>query len=417
MLFSYRNNKYFDVLLPRTSGELRGVWVTTVRNNDFPSPRVFENGFNMDLFKSEFQSILATCKEFNLNALFFQVRPEGDAFYPSTINPWSQYLTGKQGVAPGVADFDPLAYVIEATHDAGMEFHAWLNPYRLSPSNIKSNTKEEALAKLTPEHYGNHHQDWVYFYNGQIYLNPGVPAVNEFIVKTVAEILKNYNVDAIHLDDFFYPYPYLYEGKMHYFADVAPDWGTYEEYRIDVNQTIDEWREANINALVYQLHQEIKRFNGINKTKVEFGISPFGIWSSAQQTPGGSPTNPHQLSSLDEWVNTKLWIEAGWLDYVVPQVYWAFDNELSPFDVVAKWWNDTVSGTNVKLYLGLGLYLYEEDQMWPNVEEILLQQQYARTLPNVSGFVFFTYHNFVANKATTKTLQEVLPRLQQELKK
>lgn len=438
MLFTYQNSKCFDVLgkssdeerslcrenrAKRNSyrqsapTELRGVWVTTVRNNDFPSPAVFENGFNVDLFKLEFQSILDTCKQFNLNALFFQVRPEGDAFYPSTINPWSQYLTGKQGVAPRVADFDPVAYMIEATHDVGIEFHAWLNPYRLSPSNNKSATQEEAFARLTLDHYANHHTNWVYFYNGELYLDPGVPAVNEFIVETVAEILKNYNIDAIILDDFFYPYPYIKAGETVTFANVAPDESTYQKYRVSEEQTIDEWREANINALVYQLHQEIQRFNRTNKTQVEFGISPFGIWSSSEQTLGGSPTSSQQLSSLEEWVNTKFWIEAGWLDYVVPQVYWEFDNKISPFDVVAKWWNDIVAGTKVKLYLGLGLYLYEEDQMWPKAEEILHQLQYARTLTNVSGFVFFTYHNLVASKATTKALQEVLPKLQQELRK
>jgi len=419
MLFSYKNSKYFDVSSIRTAGELRGVWVTTVRNNDFPSPAVFEQGFNVDLFKREFQAILDTCKQFNLNALFFQIRPEGDAFYPSALNPWSAYLTGKQGVAPGVADFDPLTYIIEVTHDAGMEFHAWLNPYRLSPSTWKgkSKTKEEALAKLTPDHYANQHPKRVYFYNGLLYLKPGVPAVNKFIVETVAEILKNYNVDAIHLDDFFYPYPYIKDGVTVTFASVAPDKSTYKKYRLDENQTIDEWREANINALVYGLHKEIQRFNQANNKNVEFGISPFGIWSSAEQTPGGSPTSSQQLSSLEEWVNSKLWIEAGWIDYIVPQIYWAFDNKISPFDVVAKWWNDTVAGTGVKLYLGLGLYLYEEDQVWPNTEEILHQLQYGRSLPNVSGFVFFTYHNLVASRATTKTLQEVLPKLQTELRK
>ena len=414
-----QNNKYLEVSMLRTTGELRGVWVTSVRNSDFPSPAVSSNGFNLDLFKQEFQAVIETCKQFNLNALFWQIRPEGDAFYPSALNPWSSYLTGQQGVAPGVTDFDPLTYVIGETHKAGMEFHAWLNPYRLSPSTFKgkSETKEEAFGKLAPDHYAIQNQDWTYFYNGMLYLNPGVPAVNEFVAKTVDEILKNYQVDAIHLDDFFYPYPYIKDGETVTFASVSPDKKTYKKYRLDAEQTIDQWRESNINALVYQLHKTIQRFNETHNTTVEFGISPFGIWSSAEQTPGGSPTSSQQLSSLEEWVNSKLWVEAGWIDYIVPQLYWAFANPISPFDVIAKWWNDTVAGKGVKLYLGLGLYLYEEDQMWPNTEEILQQLQYARSLPNVSGFVFFTYHNLVASRATTATLQEVLPRLQVELSK
>ena len=404
----------FDTRI-KITGELRGVWVTTVRNNDFPSPMVFENGFDQIEFKREFNEIIKTCQEYNLNALFFQVRPEGDAFYPSVVNPWSSYLTGKQGVAPSPANFDPLTYVIEATHAAGMEFHVWLNPYRLSPTTNKKPDQQSALELLAHNHYARRHPDWIYFYNGQLYLDPGVTAVNDFIVATVDEILNNYDVDAIHLDDFFYPYPYVKDGKTHYFAEDSPDAKTYEQYRVDVTQTINEWREANINALVYKLHKTIQKYNFTNSTKIEFGISPFGIWSSDQQSPGGSPTAPEQLSSLEEWVNTKLWVEAGWLDYVVPQVYWAFDNPLSAFDVVAKWWNDIVAGTKTKLYIGLGLYLYEEDQMWPNMEEILDQVKYIRNLPNVSGFVFFTYHNLLAERAKTKNLEKALPKLKKEL--
>ena len=423
MLFSYNGNQlnaqflttYDGALDYRAKAELRGVWVTTVRNNDFPSPSVFEHGFNVDKFKKEFADIIATCRKFNLNALFFQVRPEGDAFYPSGVNPWSQYLTGEQGVAPSVANFDPLTYIIEATHAAGMEFHAWLNPYRLTPSTPKSEDQKSALAKLSPSHYVHRHPDWIFFFNGQLFLNPGVPAVTEFMVNTVDEILKNYDVDAIHLDDFFYPYQYLKDGKMIKFADVAPDQKTFEKYRVDVNQTVDKWREANINGLVYHLHKTIQRHNYAYKKHVEFGISPFGIWASDQEAPGGSKTSPGQLSSLEEWVNSKLWIEAGWVDYIVPQVYWSFADKLSPFDVVAKWWNDVVAGTGVKLYIGLGLYLYEEDQLWTDPEEIVRQLAYIRALPNVSGFVFFTYHNLVDEKATTETLKQALKLLQKQI--
>jgi len=400
----------------RAKAELRGVWVTTVRNNDFPSTAVFEHGFNVDKFKQEFADILKICRKFNLNALFFQVRPEGDAFYPSGVNPWSKYLTGEQGVAPGVRDFDPLTYLITATHEAGMEFHAWLNPYRLTPWTTKSKDKKSALARLSPSHYARRHPDWVFFYNGQVYLNPGVPEVTDFMVKTVDEILNNYDVDAIHLDDFFYPYPYPgKDGKMITFAEKAPDKKVYKKYRVDETQTIDEWREANINGLVYHLHKTIGRYNYAHNKHVEFGISPFGVWASDKEAPGGSKTSPSQLSSLEEYVNSKLWIEAGWIDYIVPQVYWAFDDELSPFDVVAKWWNDVVAGTGVKLYIGMGLYLYEEDQLWKNPDEIVRQLAYIRTLPNVSGFVFFTYHNLVDELATTETLKEALKLLQNQI--
>lgn len=423
MLFSYSGNQLNatvlnmpeDALKNRATAELRGVWVTTVRNNDFPSPSVFEQGFNVDQFKKEFAEILAICQKFKLNALFFQVRPEGDAFYPSGVNPWSQYLTGEQGVAPGVRNFDPLTYMIDETHAAGMEFHAWLNPYRLTPSTSKFENRKAALAALSPSHYARRHPDWVFFFNGQLFLNPGVPDVTDFMVKTVAEILNNYNVDAIHLDDFFYPYPYPKDGKMITFAEKAPDKKTYEKYRVDANQTIDEWREANVNGLVYHLHKTVQRYNYAHQKHVEFGISPFGVWASDKEAPGGSKTSPAQLSSLKEYVNSKLWIEAGWVDYIIPQVYWAFSDELSPFDVVAKWWNDVVAGTGVKLYIGLGLYLYEEDQFWQDPGEIVRQLNFIRKLPNVSGFVFFTYHNLVAELATTETLKQALKQLQSQI--
>ncbi|MCL2560432.1 MAG: family 10 glycosylhydrolase [Turicibacter sp.] len=419
----YFNAQYFfcydqlemDRLAATRKDELRGVWVTTVRNNDFPSPAVFNGEFHLEQFKKEFADILATCRKFNLNALFFQVRPEGDAFYPSGVNPWSQYLTGEQGTSPGVPGFDPLTYLITATHQAGMEFHAWLNPYRLTPSTGKAKDRKAALEFLSPSHYARRHPDWVYFYHGQLFLDPGVPAVTEFMVATVDEILNNYAVDAIHLDDFFYPYPYLKDGKMHYFSDTSPDKKTYEKYRTDASQTIEKWREANINGLVYHLHQTIQRYNRSTGKYVEFGISPFGIWASEEEAIGGSKTSPGQLSSLQEYVDTKLWIEAGWIDYIVPQVYWAFDNELSPFDVVAQWWNDVVAGTGVKLYIGLGLYLYEEDQLWQDPEEIIQQLKFIRQLPNVDGFVFFTYHNLVTSLATTAPMTHALELLEREI--
>ena len=416
--YNHFQTKYFflnNLQNREQKAELRGVWITTVRNNDFPNPSVYESGFNVDEFKKEFADILTICRKFNLNALFFQIRPEGDAFYPSGINPWSQYLTGKQGVASGMGNFDPLTYLITATHAAGMEFHAWLNPYKLTPTTPRSEDKEAALATLSPSHYARRHPEWTFFFNGQLFLNPGVPDVVDFMVNTVDEILKNYNVDAIHLDDFFYPYPYFEGDEIVYFADSAPDQTTYQRYRVDANQTIDQWREANVNALVYRLHKTIQRYNHANKKNVEFGISPFGIWASDQEVEAGSKTSPWQLSSLLEYANSKLWIEAGWIDYIIPQVYWSFDDQLSPFDIVAKWWNDIVAGTKTKLYIGLGLYLYEEDQLWTDPEEIIHQLEYIRNLPNVSGFVFFTYHNLVDELATTQPLREALKLLQSRI--
>ena len=399
--------------------ELRGVWVTTVRNNDFPSPAVYENDFDVVKFKQEFESIIAKCLEFRINALFFQVRPEGDAFYPSGVNPWSMYLTGEQGVKPNWGDFDPLTWVIARTHAAGMEFHAWFNPYRLTPSNRKGKSKEELVERLSVDHYARRHPDWVYFFNGELFLDPGVPAVTEFMVSTVHEVLVNYDVDAVHLDDFFYPYPYeiIQDGKVEwiYFKDVNPDYESYIKYRSDVSQELDEWREGNINHLVYTLHEEVERYNKETSDNVEFGISPFGVWESSDESGGvGSNTSSAQLSSLDVYVNSKLWIDEGWIDYIVPQVYWAMEDELSPFAVLCDWWNEVVSGTKTKLYIGLGLYLYDEDASnsnWQDAGEIVRQVRYVRGLENVSGFVFFTYHNLVPERAMTSVMRDAIEKI------
>ena len=403
--------------------ELRGVWVTTVRNTDFPSPEVFANGeFNLDLFKREFLEIISRSKALKINTIFFQVRPEGDAFYRSVVNPWSSYLTGEQGVEPNWGDFDPLAWMINAAHLEGIEFHAWFNPYRITPSDNPGQSKEELLERLNVSHYVRRHPDWVYFFHGQLYLDPGIPEVNDYMMATVREVLENYEVDAIHLDDFFYPYSYqkVVDGQVITvsFADESPDYETYQRNH-QANQTIDEWREYNINHLVYSLSNEVRDFNAKENKNVAFGISPFGVWASAEETGGvGSQTSEFQLSSLSEYVNSKLWVESEWIDYIIPQNYWAFDDALSAFHHVADWWNQIVSGTKTQLYMGLGLYLYEEDASnpaWQNSEEINDQIRYLRKLENVKGYVFFTYHNLLPEKAETEVLKQALPKLSEEI--
>ena len=382
--------------------QFRGVWITTVRNNDFPSTSVYENGFNVEQFKQEFLAILKRCKELKLNAIFFQVRPEGDAFYESGVNPWSVYLTGEQGVKPNWGEFDPLAWMINATHHVGIEFHAWFNPFRLTPTGPSDSTKESLLRTLSDTHYARRHPDWVYYFNRQIYLNPGIPAVREFIVQTVMEVTEKYEIDAVHFDDFFYTYSYQVEEngviKVISFADESPDYQTYETYHLP-HQTIFQWRESNINEVIRTLSEAISEYNRLAKKSVAFGISPFGIWASAEETGGiGSQTSPNQLSSLSEFVNSKLWIDEQWIDYIVPQNYWSFIDPLSTFADVSDWWNKIVINSKTQLYMGIGLYLYNEDAQnpaWQNKEEIVNQIRYLSHLDHVDGYAFFTYHNLL----------------------
>lgn len=409
-----------DVFLPKTimnpTYEFRGVWVTTVRNNDFPSRAVFENGkFNLERFKQEYLDIIYRCLALNLNAIIFQVRPEGDAFYPSELNPWSAFLTGRQGVKPDWGNFDPLAWMIQVAHQEGIEFHAWFNPYRLTPTGSPSQTKEDLLNELVPNHYARQNPQNVYYFNRQLYLNPGVPEVTDFIVETVMEVVRNYDIDAVHFDDYFYPYSYetIESGQpvMISFAQVSPDYDTYETYH-QPDQTIDEWREQNINELVRRVSVAIHDYDAKQNKSIAFGISPFGVWASAEETGGvGSNTSSAQLSSLSEYVNTKLWIDNEWIDYVVPQNYWSFSDPLSPFGEVSYWWNQTVANSKTQLYMGLGIYLYDEDRnnpAWQNADEIVNQIRYLRTLNHVDGYVFFTYHNLVRQENITSEAQEIL---------
>ncbi len=404
--------------------ELRGVWITTVRNNDFPSEAVYKNGFNLDLFKSEFLAIIRRCKALTLNAIFFQVRPEGDAFYESGVNPWSTYLTGEQGVKPDWGDFDPLTWMIEVTHQAGIEFHAWFNPYRLTPVGGVNSTKQSLLNTLSETHYARRHPDWVYYFNRQIYLDPGVPEVREFIVETVMEVVRKYNIDAVHFDDYFYPYSYEAEVNgqptVISFADESPDYATYEAYR-EPNQNIDAWREQNINKLVYSVSRTLHQYDVESGKSIAFGISPFGVWASAEEAAGGSNTSSAQLSSLSEYVNSKLWVDEEWLDYIVPQNYWSLSDSLSSFAEVAAWWNQVVANSRTQLYMGLGLYLYNEDYQhpaWQNPEEIVNQIRYLRTLDHNDGYVFFTYHNLIVqdnNEPGQQILNQAISRLENEV--
>ncbi|EGC92882.1 family 10 glycosylhydrolase [Turicibacter sanguinis] len=395
--------------------EFRGVWVTTVRNSDFPNKAVFEDGtFDLELFKREFFSILKHCKLLNLNAIFFQVRPQGDAFYESKINPWSEFLSGQQGVRPDWGDFDPLEWMITMTHGAGLEFHAWFNPYRLSSISKEGNSKEELLNRLAPNHFAKKNPQYVYFFDGQIFLDPGFPQVQKHVIQSVMEVVQNYSIDAVHFDDYFYPYSYLTiidgEPKEISFNDESPDIETYETYH-QPGQSIKQWREYNVNSLIYSLSLSIRKYNRETGKSIAFGVSPFGVWASNFEQSVGSKTSPYQLSSLDEYVNSKLWVDEEWVDYLIPQNYWSFHDPLSPFGEVANWWNEVVKSSRTQLYMGIGLYLYLEDNQnpsWQEAREVSNQIKYTRVLSNVEGFALFTYRNLVMRPQSNVAGQQVL---------
>ncbi len=344
--------------------EFRGVWIATVVNIDWP-----KNGNDKATQqKKDFIEILDFYQQLNCNAAIVQVRTAGDAFYPSKLAPWSKYLTGKEGEAP--KDFeDPLKWMIHETHKRGMEFHAWLNPYRA--------TFDLDTLSLATSHDFYTHPDWMVKYGKKYYYDPGLPAVQENFSKVVEEIVLNYPVDAIHFDDYFYPYKI--EGAV--FDDTL----TYQTYGLP-NQKIEDWRRSNVDSLVKKVHKTIKS----TKPWVQFGISPFGVWKNKSTDLKGSDTQAGQTTYEDLYADPLLWSQKGWLDYLVPQVYWSMDYPRASHRKITTWWADTVKTTN--LYIGNGPYKIRNnaDKAWNRKRELPKQLSFSRSLPKIQGNVFFS---------------------------
>ena len=333
--------------------DMRAVWISTVYSADYPSTQN-----NADAQKSEFIQKLDQAKEMGLNTVVVQVRPKGDAFYESELNPWSAVLTGEQGLSPG---YDPMEFMIEETHKRGMEFHAWLNPYRISTSGTE-------ITSLSADNMARKHPDWILTYNGAMYYNPAKEEVKEYICDTVAEIVENYDVDAIHFDDYFYPSNYpLPEGENR-------------------DGEMAEERREHVNDLVKRVYKTIKNINA----SVEFGISPMGIWKNDTSDPEGSATNGSE-GYYTVYGDAKTWIEKGWVDYIVPQIYWERGNAYADYETLVKWWSDVVQGTNVKLYIGQGIY--KDSVAKEIVEELEVNEKY-----HVDGSFFFSLRDLLNNR-------------------
>ena len=268
--------------------DMRAVWISTVYSADYPSAIN-----NEEAQKAEFIEKLERAQELGLNTVVVQIRPKGDAFYESELNPWSAVLTGVQGQDPG---YDPMAFMIKETHKRGMEFHAWMNPYRITTSGTD-------LSALSADHMARKHLDWILTYNNAMYYNPAKDEVKEYICDTVEEIVDNYDVDAIHFDDYFYPSNYpLPEGE-------------------DRDGVTAEERRDHVNDLIRQVYRTIKKANA----SVEFGISPMGIWKNSTSDPEGSATKGTE-GYYSVFGDAKTWVEKGWVDYIVPQIYWEQGN-------------------------------------------------------------------------------------------
>lgn len=344
---------------------MRGVWVSSVANIDYPS----QQGLSADQLKSEADTVLNNIAAMGLNTVFLQVRPSADALYQSALFPWSRYVSGTTGQAPD-GDFDVLAYWVEGAHSRGLQLHAWLNPYRITRDG-----KEEldALPETSP---AKQHPEWVVEYEGNYYFNPGLPAVQQLVVDGAAEIVRNYDVDGIHLDDYFYP------------GTDFNDATAYARYGDDFDD-IGDWRRDNVNTLIASLDETVHAIN----PELSFGVSPAGIWDNKADNPKGSDTNGRS-SYREIYCDSVEWVKRGTVDYICPQLYWSIGYEIADFEVLVDWWQDIVSTSDVALYIGIGAYRAAEAEpgdVWYGTAELERQLDMLDNSIDIQGEVFFSY--------------------------
>ncbi|SNS18504.1 Uncharacterized lipoprotein YddW, UPF0748 family [Anaerovirgula multivorans] len=357
-------------------GEFRATWISTVYNLDWPSKK----GLTKEQQQEEFTTLLDQLQEAGLNAVIVQVKPTADSFYPSKYGPWSEYLTGVQGENPG---YDPLAFMIEEAHQRNMEFHAWFNPYRVSV--------KDDINSLAPNHPAKNNPSWVVSYREQLYYNPGIPEVRAFVKDSIMEVVRNYPIDGVHLDDYFYPYPV---------KDLDfPDDALYKISKRHPMETKEEWRRSNINEFIEDLYNSIKN----EKRQVKFGVSPFAVWRNQDIDPLGSATRAGVTSYDSLYADTKLWVEEGWLDYIAPQIYWYFGYAPAPYEVVLNWWAELTQDKDIHLYVGQAAYKAQpEESPWGNPYEILNQIDYNRNIGSAEGSIFFRAKSIVNNPLNLK---------------
>lgn len=303
--------------------ELRAMWIATVVNIDWPSA----TGLSAQRMKDELVHWLDLAASMNLNAVFFQVRPTADAFFASPLEPWSKYLTGTQGQHPG---FDPLGFAVEQAHARNLELHAWYNPYRVS--------MDTNAAALVPEHPARLHPEWVWAFGGKLYFDPGIPAAREHIYAAILHSVANYDIDGVHFDDYFYPYPVA--------GQELPDAHTFAEHGAGFDD-IGDWRRHNVDTFVHEISVRIKQ----TKPWVKFGISPFGIWRNKATDPLGSDTSGSQSYDA-QFADTRKWVLEGWLDYINPQIYWQFGLAVADYLKLAPWWAEVAAQSGTQLYIG-----------------------------------------------------------------
>ena len=354
---------------PSPKRELRAAWIATVMNIDWPS----QKGLNAAAQQEEFTRLLDTLQRIGMNAVIVQVRPVADALYPSSYEPWSEYLSGTQG-KPSQPYYNPLSFMITEAKKRGLEFHAWFNPYRAS-MNEKLIYAESHPIRMHPE--------WFVQYGGKYYYDPGHPQAREFVLHSIMETVKHYDLDAVHFDDYFYPYR---------IADVEfPDSCSYDGHGREHIGNKDDWRRNNVDLFVEELSRRIKK----EKPHLKFGISPFGVWRNVDKDSTGSNTQAGQTNYDDLYADVLKWLREGWIDYITPQLYWHIGFKVADYSVLADWWSRHTYGKH--LYIGQGVYRLGSKN-WEDPHELINQIELNRTYPAISGSMFFSAKTFLQNK-------------------
>jgi uncharacterized lipoprotein YddW (UPF0748 family) len=369
--------------------EFRAMWIASVTNIDWPS----RPGLDEQTLKDQYRAWLDLAERLNHNAVVVQVRPNADAFWPSPYEPWSEWLTGaRDGVGPG---WDPLKFLVDEAHSRNLEFHAWFNPYRASMPLVSHGAGPD-VNKLAPNHPLRQpgHENWAVVFpaasnaGSRLYYNPGVPEVREFVQTAIMDAVLNYDLDAVHFDDYFYPYPVA--------GFAFEDEATYQTYGVPAGWTNKaDWRRNNIDLLVHEMSQKIHDA----KPWVKFGISPFGIWRNKAADPLGSDTNGTQSYDAN-FANTRTWVKEGWLDYITPQIYWNIGFAVADYGKLAPWWANVCAGTDVHLYTGQADYKIAaagQPAAWFDPNEMGKHIALNRSL-GIPGSIHFSAKDVKANR-------------------
>ena len=351
--------------------EFRAAWIQAVNGQFMGVPE--------QTMKKQLIGQLNSLQGAGINAIIFQVRPEADALYASKIEPWSRFLTGRQGVAPSPL-WDPMAWMIEECHKRGMEFHAWINPYRV---------KTSSRTQLAPEHIYNRHPEWFVAYGDQLFFDPGLPESRKHIVDVVSDIVERYDVDAIHMDDYFYPYPKQGQEfndniSFYYYGGGFSNKG--------------DWRRSNVNILIKKIHEAVREI----KPWVKFGVSPFGIYRNDSSDPLGSRTRG--LQNYDDlYADVLLWAREGWIDYNIPQIYWHVGHPVADYEVLVKWWARHAEGRPLFIGQSVSNTVEHADPNNPNSNQLPIKMKWQRSFQTIGGSCQWPASAVVENLGSYRT--------------